>query len=357
MTPAPAYAHNHELFTHFYAIQGRFAACLASRPGLVRGWLDTQPRRRLERAETSEAARAWRTARLSGARRRELGVLIERAEGPQLEAGPLAGWLLVAVPVRTYLEIAASGRLPDPTAEACQHELVELRDTLFATNYGLAKAAARRRRLEDYSDMLSAASCGLLDAIDRYVPDAKAARFAHFASFWIRYHVSRRAQKNAGVVSFPVNQHRIGRRIQRYLSGREEGEAPPSPDELCAELRLGRSAYYWQHRRPSIVSLHAPMGLGEDSLPMEQCLCDPGPEPAAQAEENEIAEALRAVLRQRIDPATRLMLAYLNQVGPIGDAAEDYLAELETEGLAAIRGARPMRCHRIPPIGAAAACG
>lgn len=357
MTSAPAYAHNRELFTHFYTLQGRFAACLAGRPGLVRDWLEAQPRRRRERTESNEATRAWRTARLSGARRRELGTLIERAEGPQPEAGPLAGWLLAAVPVRTFLEIAARGRPPDPAAEACQQELVELRDTLFATNYGLAKAAARRRRLEDYGDMLSAASCGLLDAIDRYVPDAKAARFAHFASFWIRYHLSRRAQKNAGVVSFPVNQHRIGRRIQRYLNGREESHAPPSPDELCAELRLGRSAYYWQWRRPSIVSLHAPMGVGEEALPMEQCLCDPGPEPAAQAEENEIAEALRALLRRRIDPPTRLMLAYLHQVGPLGDAAEDYLAALEAEGLAAIRGARPMGRHLIPPIAAAAGGG
>ncbi|HVW21758.1 MAG TPA: hypothetical protein VHC86_11130 [Opitutaceae bacterium] len=357
MTSIPAYAHNHELFTHFYALQGRFTACLASRPALVRGWLEAQPRRVPERAERSEAARSWRTARLSGARRRELSALLERAEDPAPAPAPLAGWLLAAVPVRTYLEIAAAGRRADPGTEACQEELVEMRDALFATNYGLAKAAARRRRPEDYADMLSAASCGLLDAIDRYVPGAQSARFAHFASFWIRYHLARRAQKNACVVSFPVNQHRIGRRIQRYLRGREPGGPPPTPEELCAELRLGRSAYYWQRRRPTVLSLHAPEGPFEDAPPLELCLCDPGPEPAAQAEETEIAEALREVLRRRVDPSTRLMLAYLHQVGMLGEAAEEYLAALEADGLEAIRGARPMPVYRLPPMAPLAARG
>jgi DNA-directed RNA polymerase specialized sigma subunit len=357
MTSFLSYAHNRELFTHFYALQARFTACLASRPGLVRAWLEAQRRRDPERSEASGAARSWRTARLSSARRRELGALIEGAAASSLGSAALAEWLLVAVPVRTYFEIAAPGGLPDPAAEDCQRQLAALRDTLFATNYGLAKAAARRRRLEDYEDMLSAASSGRLDAIDRYVPGAKAARFAHFAGFWIRYHVSRRAQKNASVISFPVNQHRIGRRIQRYLRGREGAGAAPTPAQLCAELGLGPWAFYWQRSRPTVISLHAPPGAGEEGLPMEQCLCDPAPPPAAQAEENEIAEALRAVLRRRVDPATRLMLAYLHQVGLLGDAAEDYLAGLEAEGLAAIRGARPMRRHRIPPIAAAPAGG
>jgi DNA-directed RNA polymerase specialized sigma subunit len=334
MPPLPAYTRNHELFADFYHLQGHLAGRLSAHPSLVRGWLDALPPRKAGVDDSGDAPAAsglthsWRTVSLSSGRRRELAALIGRAEGPPPETVPLADWLLAAVPVRTFFDIAAAARPSlnaiDAVAEEYQGRLVRLRETLFLTNYGLAKAAARRVYRQDYGEMLSAASSGLLDAIDRYVPGAKAARFGHFAGFWIRYHLVRQSQKNGSLVSFPVNQHRIRRRIDRYLAGRQASDLPPpSAAQLCADLRLGRAAYYWQQQRPSVVSLHAPSGPEPEAFAMEHCLSDPAPEPAAALEETEIAERLRQLLQAHASPATRLMLAYTRTVGSLPEAAED----------------------------------
>jgi DNA-directed RNA polymerase specialized sigma subunit len=333
MTQLPDYTRNHELFTRFYALQGCFTDHLAARPGLLRAWLEALPPREPDAAESAPAVRIWRTARLSSARRRELSCLVMRAEARPDEAAPLALWLLVSVPVCTLLEMAAAPGLEAPVlgAEAgdCHRRLLELRETLFLANYGLAKAAAKRRRPQDYAEMLGAASDGLLDAIDRYVPDGRAARFAYFAGYWIRYHMARQFQKSGSVVSFPVNQHRIGRRIRRFLANREANVAPPSPAELCQELQLGRAAYFWQQQRPQVVSLHGSASAEPEAPAMELRLCDPAPEPADLLEQAEIAERLRELLHAQAGPAARLMLAYVHGVGPLADAAEDYLASLQ----------------------------
>jgi DNA-directed RNA polymerase specialized sigma subunit len=348
MPPIPAYSRNGELFADFYSLQGDFAGRLSGHPALIRGWLETLPPRKPEAVESASSgrslpgfARSWRTVSLSSARRRELSSLIARAESWPRETAPLAGWLLAAVPVRTYFEIAAAARPSlnaiDSAADECHSRLIGLRETLFLTNYGLAKAAARRLYRQDYGEMLSAASCGLLDAIDRYVPGEKAARFGHFASYWIRYHLVRQTQKNGSLVSFPVNQHRIRRRIDRYLAERQASDLPPpSTAKLCADLQLGRAAYYWQQQRPCIFSMHAPSGPESDAIAMENCLCDPAPEPDAVLEESEIADRLCQLLREHADPATRVMLAYARSVGSLTDAAEDYLASLHGTVLARI---------------------
>jgi hypothetical protein len=339
MHPIPPHAQNLELFTAFYGLQSDFAACLAAHPGLVRRWLEALPPRRHEAAETARRSRTWRTSALSSGRRRELGALIARAEVSQPETASLAEWLLAAVPVRTYFEIAAVAGpgLPafDLAAADCHHRLIGLRDRLFLTNYGLAKAAARRFYHLDYGDVLSAASFGLLDAVDRYVPSPRAARFSYFAGYWIRYHVARQSQKFGSVISFPVNQHRIGRRIRRYLADREASALPPpSPQELCSDLQLGRAALHLQRRRPHMVSLHAPAGPEPQAVAMEHCLCDPAPAPAAILEGNETADRLRLILHHHATPATRVMLAYARSVGALADAAEEYLAGLQETALA-----------------------
>jgi DNA-directed RNA polymerase specialized sigma subunit len=342
MTYPPDYTRNHERFTHFYGLQGCFAGHLAARPGLLKAWLQALPPREPEAAESARAVRFWRTARLSSARRRELSDLVTRAEGPAAEAVPLALWLLASVPVCTFFEMAAA---QDPAATGlgaeardCHRQLLELRETLFLANYGLAKAAAKRRRSQDYAEMLGAASDGLLDAIDRYVPDGRAARFAYFAGYWIRYHMARQFQKSGSVVSFPVNQHRIGRRIHRYLASREPEARPPSPEEVCQELQLGRAAYFWQQQRPQVISLHGSSSASPEAPAMELRLCDPAPEPADLLEQAEIADRLRLLLRAQAGPAARLMLAYVHGVGPLADAAEDYLASLQEIARARLAG-------------------
>jgi hypothetical protein len=357
MTAAPEYSRNQENFVAFYALQGDLVRRLASHPGLIADWLEAQPPRQPRGgASPARLPKAWRTARLSTARRRELAALVRRVEADPAEAGALASQLLAALPVLSYLEIAGSARpslgAVDGQADACCSRLARLREHLFTTNYGLAQAAARRRNPRDPADLLSAASSGLLDAIDRYVPDARAARFGYFANYWIRYHLSRHSQKHGSVVSFPINQHRIGHRIERYLAERRaDGLPPPTDAELCSDLKLGGDAYYAHQLKPQVVSFeNLPVRdprIGE----LEHFLCDPAPGPATALEEAEVAGQLVSLLRACAPPAVRVMLAYVRSIGSLADAAGDYLADLH--GLALDRvGTSPS-----PPLSAARAFG
>jgi DNA-directed RNA polymerase specialized sigma subunit len=342
MNSPPDYTRNDELFSAFRGLQAELSGRLATNPGVVRAWLDELPR--LDAVETeTEPARtpaSWRTARLSAARRRDLAALVKRAGEQPAESGPLARWLLSAVPVCTYLEIAGSARPSlrevDPLADDFCRQVVSLRETIFLANYGLAKVAARSHNSRDHSDLLSAASCGLLDAVDRYVPGATAARFSYFARYWIRYHLSRHIQKNSSVVSFPIHQHRIGRRIERYLASQNDGSQPAAA-KLCADLAIGADALQTYRLKPKVVSLHSPVGDRQEAPEVEYFLSDPAPSPDAVLEDAETAVHLRALLRTSAQPATGVMLAYARSVGALADAAEDYLSSLQDLTLERIR--------------------
>jgi hypothetical protein len=349
MTANSDYVRNDELFREFYSQQGLMAGLLARHPATLRAWLEGLPRRSGAGGGSSSASKTWRTARLSTGRRRELAGLISSVDGSADEqAAALARWLLRALPVRTYLEIAESGcpclRAIDPPTDECCRRLIRRREELFLVNYGLAKAAAHFVGRQDYDDRVSAASCGLLDAIDRYVPGAKAARFGYFASYWIRYHLARQAQKSGSLVSFPIHQHRLGRRIDHYLAGRLAGGlAAPSEAKLCAELNLGSDAYYWHQRRPKMISLQSPGGSEPGSGTIEQLLCDPAPVSGAALDQTETLERFGELLRACIGPATRVMLAYAHGIGPLAEAAEDYLVQLEQMAVKQLQGGSGVR--------------
>ena len=335
MNPAPAYTRNDELFREFYALQCQVAGHLARHPPVLRRWLESLPQRSGDANAPVGASKSWRTARLSTGRRRELEHLVAAAErSPETGAEALAQWLRLSVPVRSYLEMADAScpglAAIDPAAEASCRELLRRREDLFLANYGLAKASAFYGAPQEYGDRVSAASCGLLDAIDRYVPGPTAARFGYFASYWIRYHLARHAQKSGSLVSFPIHQHRLGRKIDRYLENRRAGGLPPpSGAKVCAELRLGPDAYYWHQRRPKMVSLHS-AGEGDcDSAPLEFLVSDPAPASNSVLDDAEFVARFEHCLRGWITPATRVMLAYGYGIGRLPEAAADYLAHLQ----------------------------
>ena len=217
-------------------------------------------------------------------------------------------------------------------------------EELFLVNYGLAKAAAHfvgRQGLRRPGPQRRFLRFARL-AIDRYVPGPKAARFGYFASYWIRYHLARQAQKSGSLVSFPIHQHRLGRRIDHYLAGRRAGGlAAPSEAKLCAELNLGSDAYYWHQRRPKMISLQSPGGSEPGSGTIEQLLCDPAPVSGAgrRLDQTETLERFGIeLLRACIGPATRVMLAYAHGIGPLAEAAEDYLAQLQQMAVKQLQG-------------------
>jgi hypothetical protein len=317
---------NPELFAAFYDAQRRFVLVLARHPALVAGWLRLKGLSELPEGKSSAAAKNWRTARLSGQRRRELGQFVEAAaSGEPAAVDALAAWLLARVPVSTYLEIAAlaepSLAAHDGEAPAGVQGLMILRNRIFLANYGLAKSAAATRRQQEYGDRLSAACSGLLDAIDRYVPGERSARFGFFAGFWIRYHIGRHVQKNGCVVSYPIHQHRIGRKVDRYVEGRRGGEAgDPTATDIQAAVGVGAEAFYWHTRRPFVVSIEG------DETDCGHLLQDPAPSPSEEAGTEELEASVGGWLRRKVPPITRVALAYACGIGSLPLAAAEYLA-------------------------------
>ena len=333
MNCEPAYVRNSERFENFYALQRTLTGHLARHFSLVARWLGSQSFRDEDSALSAGPPKAWRTSRLNLARRRELRALVSEAGERSGSDDTLGLWLLSSMPVRTYLEIVDLAepnlRAIDPAADDCRRELISMRDSLFVANFGLVRNAAMSPGSRDHNERLSAASSGLLDAIDRYVPGPKSARFSYFASYWIRYHVSRHAQKFGSLVSFPINQQRISRQIERYLDKRSSsGEPPPSLARLCAELRISLDAYYWSRCRPRVVSMHNCASSEYGSTAVEHLLRDPGPDPDDALDEHETAAQLRQLLRAHVRPETRVMLAYLHGIGALSEAAGDHLASL-----------------------------
>ena len=209
------YLKNAALFAEFHVQQKEFVRHLAAHPSLVRDWLDSLPPRDDSQEGPPTASKTWRAARLSGTRQRELSALIAQAEQPDGPIEPLAHFLLTALPVSIYFAIADRARPSlsqlNPQLQEQYRQLETKRNELFTANYGLAKSAVRGKKA--YDELLSAASTGLLDAIDRYDPfDPKSSKFGYFATFWIRFQVSRYGQKNGTTVALSINQQRIVRR-------------------------------------------------------------------------------------------------------------------------------------------------
>ncbi|HEY3756852.1 MAG TPA: hypothetical protein VGL42_11940 [Opitutaceae bacterium] len=303
LSTTPDYTRNAEVLAEFYRLQGDLALSLALRPGTVRLWLGRQRTPRRNASKRGADTARWRTARLSGSRQQELRRLLD-ADSPELP-----GWLLASLPACTLLDIDDVDTPGAPGLVA--RELLRLRDQLLRANLGLAKTAAARApgRLHEYDDRLSAACSGLLDAIDRYVPGPRSARFSYFAAYWIRYHVVRFNQKHSSVVGYPINRQRSG-----------EGS------------------------RPIVVGMLDDLDVGA------AVLNEAAPDPWEDAEEDELIGRVRDWLRRSVSPATRVMLAAKHAVGPLPEAAGDYLDHLREIARERLRDAtESAACRPCPP--------
>lgn len=340
------YLSNHLLFTEFYALQREFVSCLGHHTALIRAWLDSLPLRDDSNEDgPPRASKAWRASRLSATRQRELSVLIANAELNPATQPELCAFLLKCLPVSVYLLIADRARPSlgaiDPMAANLYRKLVSQRDHLFDVNYGFVRKAVAGRK--PYDELLSAASCGLVDAIDRYVPERlNLARFAYFASFWVRYQVSRYGQKNNGTVTLSINQQRIIKRIEHYLEDRRRAGLPAATElEICTDLKISPDAYYWYLQRPIMVSLDSIYPTedenNESSIAGDNLIASPEPKPDEQLEAAEIAEYLREILRKNLPGQRRVMLSYARRIGNLADAVDDYLSDLEAQTLGRVR--------------------
>lgn len=336
------YLKNEGRFGDFYELQRTLVARFAAHPGLVRIWLSSLPPREENTEESAHGSKSWRAERLSLPRRRELAGLIAQAELSPDQAGPLAEFLLTMLPVSLYFAIGECARPDlrsvDAEADRLIRQMADLREQLFQANYGLAKSLVRGKR--DYEELVSIASSGLLAAIDRYDMRAK---FGYWATLWMKHEVRLHGQKHNGIVALSINQQRIVQRIDRFLEERSAlGLPEPSEAEVCTELEITPDAYYWYRQKPTLVPLESILPTedehgGEKKGDFDELLAASAPEPDEVVEDVEIAAYLRDVLRKQLDPARRVMLSYVETIGSLTDAAADYLADLEAQGIEGIR--------------------
>lgn len=291
------YSENADVFVGFYAAQRAIGQEIGLRPWAVRNWLATVrvPTRSCEPA--NEVSSGWRMARLSSRRHREIRALLDAAERSGAGAA-LGEWLVRCLPVSLLVEIAAQGQAA--VLEDLSRQLLEVREEIFLANYGLARTAAGQGRPEDFGDRLSAACCGLLDAIDRYVPGEGAARFAFFATYWIRYHVTRHLQKSGSLIFYPIHRQRQDRR-----AGLDR------PD------------------RPEAISIEAVAEEGPAGERSTDCfLCDDAPPAYSGMDATEVSSRLTRWLRTSVPPGTRVILAATHSLMPLPEAACDYVTHL-----------------------------
>ena len=330
----------------FYRLQRSFVTRLAACPALVRAWLEALPPREENTEESENGSKTWRAERLSLGRRRELASLIAGAEASGEGTAPLAEFLLTMLPVSIYFAIGACARPDLRTVDTQADELIrriaDLREQLFQANYGLAKSVVRGKK--EYEELVSVASSGLLAAIDRYVPGGeKGAKFGYWATLWMKHEVRRHGQKHNGIVALSINQQRIVQRIDRHLEERSAMGLPePGEAEVCAELGISPDAYYWYRQRPTLVPLESILPTedehgGEKKGDFDELLAASAPEPDEVLEDQEVATYLRELLRERLDPARRIMLSYARAIGSLTDASEDYLRSIEIQGIDGIQ--------------------
>ena len=294
------------MFAQFREAQRRLVSSLCRAPECLTAWLESKRPAVPAKPVRCHVPRSWRTARITSSRREELVGLLERLRTDPACESELIEWLLTALPVSSYLDIAAHfPGAPCPEVEQGVREVTALRERLFGANLGLAKMAAGRRRPDHFGERLSAASAGLLDAIDRYTPGERSARFAYFASYWIRYRLSRHVQKYSCLVKIPVH-------LRRRVQPENAGGAAPLP--------------------PQVISLHqSPAGAAGEELALEGILFDPGPLPSEGTDSRVFDERIRRWLERRLPAEIRVALAYEHGVGVVADAASAYLEELRAK--------------------------
>jgi len=314
--------------------------------------------------------RAGRRARLLA--QRHLAVRLRRDLPPAVSARAAAAAVLTALLPRLPLAPAALPAVVGPllpqvlAADARVRVLADLaawpldqealrvgaaaRAAFVAANGRLVVAVARRyqHRGLPLDDLVQEGTVGLLRAVDLFDP-ARGYKFSTYAVWWIKQSLRRALVQQVPLAHVPDNVQMERARLARQAHAlHAELGHPPSPAALAAATGLPRARVdALTAPLPAPVPLDQRMGDGETTT-LGDLLPDPDADrPAAAAEAEELAAAVRAALAT-LPPRERAILAArhgldgapprtLQEIGRSLGLTRQAVQQAETRALARLR--------------------
>jgi len=256
----------------------------------------------------------------------------------RVRPGPLAAWLLASVPVCTYLK-SPTGPAPawgalDLEAADCAQALVRLAGPpYFTPTTAWPRWPPITGVFTNYHDRLSAASCGLLDAIDRYQPGPRAGELRLFLRPTGSATVLGRHAQKSGLDRDVSDQSIPDQPADRPAAGRPPHEGLPAPSEArnprgaqagrrlpatgtSAGRRSSRSNVRWERRTKRSL--------------WSTCFAIRRPNRPPVLDGGTLAEAAAGAAAHARGRRRRAVMLALHRGHrfPGGEAAEDYLAQL-----------------------------
>jgi len=334
MNNAPVYIRNEERFKEFYELQCLLTKLFSEQPLVIKEWLNRLPKIGTKVVEEGNKSMHWRATRLNYARRQYLEQLVSDCLNNFEVRNVLSEWLIKSVPVSSYIEIASisdDSNSDKPEAiHSCVKQLIEYRDMLFNANLGLAYSLARREQLGNFDDRVSDATRGLLDAVDRFVPLEKHVQFSYFATYWIKFQISRGNQKSQSVVAFPINQQRVKAKSEKLQLKQEAlGLSPLSYEQLADILHVKLDTVINSYQKPVAISINTSYVHEASMLESDHALCDPAPEPSMTFDHSELIKSLRIYYRHQLTPEVRVMLSSIQDIGSLSEALFDYIGNYD----------------------------
>jgi len=224
------------------------------------------------------------------------------------------------------------------------------RAAFVAANQRLVVAVARRyqHRGLPLDDLVQEGHVGLLRAVDLFDP-ARGYKFSTYAVWWIKQAMRRALARQVLVAHVPDNVQQERARLARQAHALHAALGhPPSPADLAAATGLPRARVdALVAPLPTPVPLDQIMGDGETTT-LGDLLPDPDADrPAAAAEAEELAAAVRAALAT-LPPRERAILAArhgldgapprtLQEIGRSLGLTRQAVQQAETRALARLR--------------------
>jgi RNA polymerase sigma factor (sigma-70 family) len=201
-------------------------------------------------------------------------------------------------------------------------------------------------------DLVSEGTTGLIKAVSKFDPD-NGARFATYATWWVRHAVLRALCNQARLIRLPT--HAIGRmaRIRQVFDRMtEQLGREPTREELAGEtgLKLRQIAELQAAAQPT-VSLDLAHSSDEEGASIENTIADQRTtDPARQREDHDQSEELLRLLNSRLFLTERERVVLTRRFGINGDKEESFetigkdlgltaerIRQLQHQGLAKLR--------------------
>lgn len=182
-------------------------------------------------------------------------------------------------------------------------DLARLEDRMVRHNLGLAVACARAYAGHmPVADLVQEGCVGLLAAVRRFDP-AQGYRFSTFATWRVRFAVSRYVANHRRAVRLPVHLQAYARELAR-MSGEAVAALDAATDGAASRDVLNTARALLVDPDP-VISLQAPLRWSEDGnrATLSDLVADPGPSPEAFVARHDLDRALGLAI-SRLDART-----------------------------------------------------